>query len=95
MKSIKTRLFTNFVFVIIITVIIINILLILSVKKYFYKNTEVLLINKAKMSSELYERYFSTSSLKDNIMDNVDFFIKIIHFKCRYMMKKLILLWIQ
>lgn len=74
MKSIKTRLFTNFVFVIIITVIIINILLILSVKKYFYKNTEVLLINKAKMSSELYERYFSTSSLKDNIMDNVDFF---------------------
>lgn len=74
MKSIKKRLVGSYLIVIITTVIIIDIFLIIAVKNYFYNSIEVLLINKLKISSELYERYFSSSSLKDNIMDDVDFF---------------------
>lgn len=74
MKSIKTRLVGNFVLVIIITVVILEIFLINAVKQYYYNNVEEMVSNQIKISSEFYSRYFSTSSLEDNIIDDVDVF---------------------
>jgi signal transduction histidine kinase len=74
MKSIKTRLVGNFVLVIIITVFILEVFLINAVKQYYYNNVEEMLSNQIKLSSEFYSRYFSSSPLEDNIIDNVDIF---------------------
>lgn len=74
MRSIKTRLVGNFVLVIIITVAILEIFLISAVKQYYYNNVEEMLTNQIKFSSQFYSKYFSSSSLEDNIIDDVDVF---------------------
>lgn len=74
MKSIKVRLVGNFVLVIIITVVILEFFLINAVKQYYYNNVEEILSSQIKFSSEFYSRYFSSSSLEDSIIDDVDVF---------------------
>ncbi|MCG4585995.1 cell wall metabolism sensor histidine kinase WalK, partial [Anaerosalibacter bizertensis] len=76
MKSIKTRLVGNFMLVIIITVVILELVLLNAAKQYYYKNLEDVLSNQIRLSSEFYSRYFSTSSLEDLIVDDVDLFWK-------------------
>ncbi|QEK11885.1 cell wall metabolism sensor histidine kinase WalK [Crassaminicella thermophila] len=76
MKSIKKRLMINFMLVIFISVLFLEILLINFVKQYYYKNVEDVLTNQIMISSEFYTRYFSNASLEDNILDNVDVFWK-------------------
>lgn len=76
MKSIKTRLVGNFMLVIIITVVILELVLLNAAKQYYYKNLEDVLSNQIRLSSEFYSRYFSTSSLEDLIVDDVDVFWK-------------------
>lgn len=76
MKSIKGRLLGNFLFIIIVTVLIIEGFFIFAVRNYFYRSVEEILVNKINMSTELYEKYFSYTDLKDNIQDNVDFFYR-------------------
>ncbi len=74
MKSIKNRLVGNFVLVIIITLAIVEILLINVVKQYYYNSIEEMISNQIELSAELYSRYFSSYSIEDIIMDNIDFF---------------------
>lgn len=74
MKSIRTRLVGNFMFVIMITVVILEIFLINIVKEYCYSNVEAILTNQIKLSSDFYSRYFSMTSLKDNVLEDVDVF---------------------
>lgn len=74
MKSIKSTLIKNFVFVILSIVIILNILLAKFVKSYYYSNAETLLKNQIRISSNFYNKYLSTESLIDNIYDNIDSF---------------------
>ncbi|MBW4829345.1 MAG: HAMP domain-containing histidine kinase [Clostridiaceae bacterium] len=74
MKSIKTRLVGNFMLVIIITVVILELVLLNAAKQYYYKSLEDVLSNQIRLSSEFYSRYFSTSSLEDLIVDDVDVF---------------------
>lgn len=76
MKSIKKRLVSNFLFIIIITVIILEVLIINIVGENYYKNLEDNMLNQIRVSSDLYLRYFSDSSLKDNVLNNVDTFWK-------------------
>ncbi|WP_129723739.1 HAMP domain-containing sensor histidine kinase [Xylanivirga thermophila] len=76
MKSIKKRLIANFVCIILISVIILELLLIYLVKQYYYANAEEVLSNQIRLSSDFYTRYFSNTPLSDNILDNVDVFWK-------------------
>ncbi|WP_185750816.1 HAMP domain-containing sensor histidine kinase [Clostridium sp. KNHs214] len=76
MNSIKKRLSLNFLTVIFITVAIFETLIISGTKQYYYKNIEDSLTNQVKMSSEFYTKYFSNSSLKENVQENVDVFWK-------------------
>lgn len=73
-SSIKNKLIRNFLIVILSTIIILDILLAIFVKKYYYDNTEVMLINQIDIASNFYDRYYSTTSLISNIYDNVDAF---------------------
>lgn len=73
-KSIKTRLVKNFMLIIVITVVILEIVLINGVKDYYYKNIEDILSNQIEFSISYYLRYFSSETLEDIIIDDVDVF---------------------
>ncbi|HEX3029811.1 MAG TPA: ATP-binding protein [Clostridia bacterium] len=76
MISIRTRLVSYFMFVIIITVFILEGLLISAIRQSYYKNLEDSMTNQIKISSDLYLRYFSDSTLYENVLNNVDTFWK-------------------
>lgn len=73
-KSIKTRLVKNFMLIIIITVVILEVVLINGVKIYYYKNIKDILTNQIEFSSSYYLRYFSSDTLEDIIIDDLDVF---------------------
>ncbi|WP_315119618.1 HAMP domain-containing sensor histidine kinase [uncultured Clostridium sp.] len=75
-RSIKKRLFRNFMIIIVISVMAIEVILMNFVKVYYYGNVEEILSNQIRISSDFYSRYFSNSSLEDNVMENVDVFWK-------------------
>ena len=72
--NIKRRLVGNFMLVIIITVLILEVFLVNAVKQYYYKSVEEILSNQIMFSSDFYSRYFSSTSLEDIIIDDVDVF---------------------
>lgn len=74
MKSIKSTLIKNFLFLILFIVISMNILLGTFVKKYYYGNAETLLKNQIEIATNFYNKYLYKSSLIENIYDNVDSF---------------------
>lgn len=76
MKSIKKRLVSSFLYIIIITVVILEILIINIVRENYYKNLEDNMYNQIRISSDLYLRYFSDTSLLENVLNNVDTFWK-------------------
>ncbi|WP_125152498.1 sensor histidine kinase [Clostridium rectalis] len=76
MKSIKKRLITNFMLIIVISVLTFEVILINFVKKYYYDSTEEVLTNQIKISTDFYSKYLSNNSLYENVMDNVDVFWK-------------------
>lgn len=76
MKSIKKRLFKNFLFIIISTVLILEVILITFVRSYYCSNMEEFLKGQIKTSADFYNKYFSNSSLEENVLNNVDAFWK-------------------
>lgn len=76
MRSIKKRLAFDFMLVILISVIILELILIGFVKHYYYASVEDVLTNQIMMSSQFYSRYFTNTTLEDNVLDNVDVFWK-------------------
>ena len=62
--SIKKRLVGNFMLVIIITVLILEVFLINAVKQYYYKSVEEILSNQIMFSSDFYSRYFSSNRFR-------------------------------
>lgn len=76
MKSIKLRLLKNFMLIIIASIMAFEIFLISFTKRYYYGNLEEMLTNQVKLSSDFYSKYFSNTTLEENIMNNVDVFWK-------------------
>lgn len=73
-RSIKIRLVKNFMLVIIITVLILEIVLINGIRDYYYKNVEDILSNQIEFSTNFYYRYFSSTPLEDVVIDDIDVF---------------------
>ena len=73
-KSIKNQLLRGIVVIIFSTVMVLNILLMIFIRKYYYDNTENLLKSRIEVSINFYNKYFSSKSLVENIYDNVDAF---------------------
>ncbi|MGL5354207.1 MAG: sensor histidine kinase [Clostridium sp.] len=74
MKSIKSKLIKNFFIVIFSTIVILDVLLMVFVRKYYYDNTEELLKSQIEVSTNFYNKHFSASTLMDNIYENLDSF---------------------
>lgn len=64
----------SYLFITTITVVIMEIFLILAVKRYFYSNIRNAFSAQIKASANFYENYLSTVSLKDNVANNTDIF---------------------
>lgn len=75
-SSIRMRMGISFMSIIIISILIFMLMISFFLKEYYYKSVEDILADQIRMSTEFYSRYFSDSSLQDNIMDNVDVFWK-------------------
>lgn len=75
-NSIKKRLVGNFMLVIIISVLILEFFLLNAVKEYYYKSIEEILSNQISFSSEFYSRYFSSNSLEEIVIDDIDMFLR-------------------
>lgn len=73
-KSIKSRLVKSFMLIILITVLILEVVLLNGIKDYYYKNIEDILINQIEFSTEYYLRYYSSESLEDIIIDDINVF---------------------
>jgi len=74
MKSIKNQLLKGIVVIIFSTVVVLNILLMIFIRKYYYDNMEAILKSRIEVSMNFYNKYFSSRSLIENIYDNVDAF---------------------
>ena len=75
-KSIKRRLVFNFMLVIVITVVILQVVLSNAVKNFYYKNVEDILTSQIEYSTDFYSRYFSAFTIDDIIMGDIDLFWK-------------------
>ncbi|MDR7870765.1 MAG: HAMP domain-containing sensor histidine kinase [Tissierellaceae bacterium] len=73
-KSIKSRLVINFMLVIVITVVILQLVLSNAIKDYYYKNVEDILSSQIEYSTDFYSKYFSTFTIDDIILGDIDLF---------------------
>lgn len=74
MRGIRGRLTANFMIVILVSVAILEVLLIYTVQQNYYGSLRGNLTNQVKISADMYSRYYSDTSLEDNILYNVDAF---------------------
>ncbi|EDS76791.1 sensor histidine kinase [Clostridium massiliodielmoense] len=76
MKSIRNKVTLSYIGIIIFTVVISQIIVLTSIKKYFYDNAKELLKNQITLSAEFYNTYLSSIDLKQNVANDVDIFWK-------------------
>ena len=73
-KSIRSKVLKNFLIVIILTVLILDVLTLLCLRGYYYKTTQDTLVNQLEGYINFYQKYFSNNKLIDNIYENMDVF---------------------
>ncbi|WP_288222452.1 cell wall metabolism sensor histidine kinase WalK [uncultured Clostridium sp.] len=73
-KSIRNQLLRGIVIIIFSTVVVLNVLLMVFIRKYYYDNMEDILKSRIEVSMNFYNKYFSSKALVENIYDNVDAF---------------------
>jgi len=74
MKGIRWRLTVNFIIVIMVSVTILEVMLIYTVQQNYYDSLRGNLTNQIKISADMYSKYYSDTSLENNILYNVDAF---------------------
>lgn len=74
MRGIRGRLTANFMIVILISAAFLEVLLLYTVQQNYYESLRGNLTNQVKISADMYSRYYSDTSLEDNILYNVDAF---------------------
>ncbi|PYG85907.1 signal transduction histidine kinase [Ruminiclostridium sufflavum DSM 19573] len=75
-KSIRTRLISNFIIVILISVLVFEAMLMYFTRFYFYNNVESILTNQIRTTADFYTQYYSNVPLDINIVDNAEIFWK-------------------
>lgn len=74
MKSIKTKISSSNIIVIVITVLIVQIMIYIAVKGYYYSNLKDTIYGQIKISSDFYNIYMSSNTVKENIVNDNDTF---------------------
>lgn len=73
-RTLRSRLLTSFILIIVISVSAFDGLLLYFVRNHYYQNMEQLLTSQIMTSADFYRKYFSSTPLEENIMNNVDAF---------------------
>ena len=73
-SSIKRRVLGGYLFLIVFAIMLLDILLFITVKNYYYENAEKVLRNQIETATTFYSKYFPATILEQNIYDNVDVF---------------------
>jgi len=73
-KSIKTKISSSNIIVIVITVLIVQIMIYIAVKGYYYSNLKDTIYGQIKISSDFYNTYLSSNTVKENIFNDNDTF---------------------
>lgn len=74
MKSIKTKISSSNIIVIVITVLIVQIMIYVAVRGYYYSNLKDTIYGQIKISSDFYNTYLSSNTVKENIFNDNDTF---------------------
>ena len=74
MSSIRSKLIRNILAIVILTIGILDLLTVIGLKVYYYKNIEKTLESQIDSSVNFYNKYFSSQTLLENIYDNIDSF---------------------
>ena len=74
MKSIKTKISSSNIIIIVITVLIVQIMIYIAVKGYYYSNLKDTIYGQIKISSDFYNTYLSSNTVKENIFNDNDTF---------------------
>jgi len=73
-KSIRSRLSLSYLLIIILTLVITDIALVSVLRAYFLNNVRDTLYSQLSISTDIYERYFSDSTLEENVANDEDGF---------------------
>jgi signal transduction histidine kinase len=73
-KSIKTKISSSNIIVIVITVLIVQIMIYIAVKGYYYSNLKDTIYGQIKISSDFYNTYLSSNTVKESIFNDNDTF---------------------
>jgi len=73
-KSIKTKISSSNIIVIVITVLIVQIMIYIAVRGYYYSNLKDTIYGQIKISSDFYNTYLSSNTVKENIFNDNDTF---------------------
>lgn len=74
MKSLKTKISSSNIIVIAITIFIVQIMVYIAIKGYYYSNLEDTIYGQIKISSDFYNTYLSSNTVKENIFNDNDTF---------------------
>ncbi len=74
MKSLKTKISSSNIIVIAITIFIVQIMVYIAIKGYYYRNLEDTIYGQIKISSDFYNTYLSSNTVKENIFNDNDTF---------------------
>lgn len=74
MKSLKTKISSSNIIVIAITIFIVQIMVYIAIKEYYYSNLEDTIYGQIKISSDFYNTYLSSNTVKENIFNDNDTF---------------------
>jgi len=73
-KSLKTKISSSNIIVIAITIFIVQIMVYIAIKEYYYSNLEDTIYGQIKISSDFYNTYLSSNTVKENIFNDNDTF---------------------
>lgn len=74
MKSIKSRLVRSFVLVVSATILIVSVMFLMFITRYYYQGTEDILKSQIKVAADFYDKYLSQNSLEYNVYEDKDIF---------------------
>lgn len=74
MNSIRKKIISSYILIIVVTVIIIEAVLYMVIKTYYYNNLKDTINGQMKISSDFYNTYLSSNTVKENVFNNADVF---------------------
>lgn len=74
MKSIKSRLVKSFLLVVSVTILIVSVMFMIFITRYYYQGTEDILKSQIKIAADFYDKYLSENTLEYNVYEDKDIF---------------------